>query len=242
MRRLLADALERPVYLKINQNSHNMISAKRDGTGPGIRVSLHFMFLKADKRALKALIQFLKNPTPRSRGIIRDYIADHDDLIGKGSKPTSSRRIKGTPVGKTYHLLERARHLNESCFDGQLEYRIIWGRNVRVNGRQRHVTLGTWNPRQKIIRIHPMLDSESVPLYYLDFVIFHEMTHIAVPSSQSSSGRAVHHSAEFYKIERSYPLYSMAMAWEKKWLPKLISAWNQGKPLSVKSNDFFPLS
>lgn len=239
LRRYLAESTGRPVSLKMNDNTHSMISARRDGTGPGLRVSLHRMFLDADEKVLKALARFIVSPTPTVRRVIREYINTNHERISQISVASAPRVIRGTARGRYYHLGERAQRLNQEHFDGALRFRIMWGKSIRAGRRQRHVTLGTWNDRQGIIRIHPMLDSPAVPGYFLDYIIYHEMTHIAVPASVCEAGRRHVHTPEFYAIERRYPLYDMAQAWEDRWLTKLISWWNGGQELPETANDFF---
>lgn len=239
LRRFLCESTGRFVRLRMNNNTHSVIRATRDGAGPGIRLSLHRMFLEADEPVLRALAQFIVAPTARERRIIREFIDMKQDLIAGPSPVRVRRPLKTRARGRVYNLEERARILNERHFGGRLKYRITWGRNIRAGRGQTHVTLGTWNDRQGIIRIHPMLDQECVPAYFVDYVIFHEMSHIAVPSRVDCGGRRQMHTPEFYAVERTYPLYALAMDWEKSLLPRLIRAWNGGPPLPPVSQEIF---
>lgn len=229
LRRYLAEATGRPVSLRMNSNTHSMVTARPDHPGPGIKVSLHRMFLEADEAVLRALALFIHKPTPEARQIIRDYIASNDKLIqASRAESTLPRRLTGSAKGKVYQLEERAIQLNEDYFQNRLEFRIIWGREIRTGRRQRNITLGTWNTHQRTIRIHPILDQEVVPNYFLDFIIFHEMCHNAVPSIRSESGRNHHHTRDFYLLERCYRYHAIAKQWETKSLGGLIRDWNRG--------------
>lgn len=242
LRRYLEESTGRPVVLRMNNNSHSLINARPDRPGRGIRVSIHRLFLTADDDVLEALARFIVSPTPSVRQTIREYINRNHHRIAQGNSAAAPpRKITGTARGRAHHLDQRARRLNEKYFRGQLEFRIIWGRATRGGRRQRHVTLGTWNDRQKLIRIHPMLDNERVPTYFLDYIIYHEMVHIAVPASVSESGRRHIHTEEFYRLERAFAHYTLAAAWEKKWFPRLLRAWNGGSELPPQASDFFPV-
>jgi len=237
LRRYLADATGRPVQLRINDNTHTMIHATRDGAGPGIRVSLNRMFLDAEREVIEVLPIFITKPTPRARHVIRAFINGAAASLAVARPP---RHARGTGRGRHYHLDERAQAINRTLFQGRLAYRIIWGKGVRAGNRQCHVTLGTWSVRQSVVRIHPMLDNPAVPAYFLDYIIYHEMAHIVVPATTGCTGRNQFHTDEFYRIERAYPQYEMAKAWERHWLPRLIRAWNGGAEMPARSNDCFP--
>lgn len=243
LRRYLAETTGRPISLRMNNNTHSLINARRDGAGPGIRVSLHRMFLQADEKVLKALARFVVSPTPEVRRTVREFINLNHEQIAVAPAPAPRRSATGSSRGRVYNLRHRANDLNHQFFNDGLRYRIIWGRNSRgARRRQRHVTLGTWNDRQGLIRIHPMLDHPNVPTYFLEYIIYHEMVHIVVPAEIGPSGRRHVHTPAFYKLERRYPHYHFAIAWEKKWLPSLIREWGGGAPLPARANDFFPTS
>ncbi|MBI1292663.1 hypothetical protein GC173_15720 [bacterium] len=235
LRRFLSEATGKPVDLKMNNNTHSLVSARP--TPFGIRVSLHRMFLEGEAPLFQALARFIHRPTPEARAAIREFIALRHERITEARAAGPSRAIRGTARGRRFNLEERAAIINRRHFGGALQYRIIWGRPLRAGRRQHHVTLGTWNLRQRIIRIHPMLDMPGVPSYMVDFVIYHEMCHIAVPSQASDTGRMHHHTPEFRALERRYPLFTRAMAWEKRWISPMIAAWNGGPPLPTSADD-----
>jgi len=234
LRRYLATALGRPVELRMNNNTHSMVNVTRAGVG--VRVSLHRMFLEADAGMMETLAKFIHNPTPEVRSKIRAFIARHHGMVAKAQHAAPPRSIRGTARGRRFNLEERARAINQRYFGGRLEYRIIWGRSIRAGRRQNHVTLGTWNVRQQVIRIHPMLDLPGVPCFMVDFVIYHEMCHIAVPSKFSDTGRAHHHGPEFRALEAKYPDFARAHEWEARWLSGLIRAWNGGAALPAAAD------
>jgi hypothetical protein len=66
-----------------------------------------------------------------------------------------------------------------------------------------------------VIKINPILDSDRVPRYFLEFVIYHEMLHADI-GIEDGSGRRELHSREFRKREKLFRHYEKASAWEKK--------------------------
>ncbi|MEO8377591.1 MAG: hypothetical protein ABI579_07960 [Candidatus Sumerlaeota bacterium] len=235
MRRYLAEATGKPIRLRMNTNLHSMISARRDGTGPGIFLSLNRIFLAADPAVIAALPGFITRPTADNRRIIRGFInSSSQNIIAVASAHPRRRRSEtGKTRGQHVNLQPRADDINVKYFNNSLEFRIIWGRGKMGERRQHTITFGTWNDRQRTIRIHPILDNPTVPLYFLDFVIYHEMLHIAIPTRVSTSGSAIHHGREFRERERMYDKYREAISWENRWLTPLLKQWAGGRPLPV---------
>ncbi len=232
LRRFLAEKTGRPVRLRINDNMRSMITARRDGAGPGLLLSVHRMFLDADPGTLDALARFATGPTPRVRARIRDYINRNlhrqDSVLYRPPRRTAA----GTPNGRHHELSGRAERLNSEHFGGTLDFRIAWSTTRRRFSGQTGATLGTWNLRQRLVRIHPMLDHPHVPERFLDFIVYHEMVHIAVPSQPGGGGRIYHHTPQFRALERLFPAYDWAREWEKQWIACLIADWNGERALS----------
>ena len=72
------------------------------------------------------------------------------------------------------------------------------------------------------MRIHPVLDREAVPSWYVRYILFHELLHAALPSEPRPRERCIHHGAEFRRRERGYTDYGRASRWEKENLSRLI--------------------
>ena len=66
------------------------------------------------------------------------------------------------------------------------------------------------------------LDRVEVPAFFVAYIVLHEMLHQAVPHSERSGGRREHHGAEFTRLERAWPDYQRAIAWEKENLGLLL--------------------
>jgi predicted SprT family Zn-dependent metalloprotease len=81
------------------------------------------------------------------------------------------------------------------------------------------------------VRIHPILDDAFVPRFFLEYVVYHELCHAALPSVVGADGRLRHHTAEFHALERQFPRYDEAVAWQTQNLDRLLRAWCRGKPV-----------
>ena len=75
-----------------------------------------------------------------------------------------------------------------------------------------------------LIRIHPVLDREDVPPYFLESVVYHEMLHHHLGGVPDRAGRTVYHSRAFRQAEARYLWHREALAWEKEHLPHLLRA------------------
>lgn len=214
----------RPISLRLNENFHNMVSASSGPRRGEIRASVHRMFLKAPPEVLDALGRFLVRPTKENRRVVREFISRNHHRIEE--RPAPRRMSPPEPQGQYYDLAHIAARLNERYFQGRLQFAISWGRRPKRRPRSlRHVTLGIWNVRQGLIRIHPILDSPSVPRVYLEYIIYHEMAHIAVPSRVDGRGRLLHHTPEFYAVEQNFKRYREALDWQNRNLDRLLSSW-----------------
>ncbi|MCB2156448.1 hypothetical protein KQI84_16355 [bacterium] len=227
---LLVRAAGRPITLRLNDNLHNMVSASNGPKRGEIRASVHRMFLRAPEEVIEALGRFIVRPTKESRRIVREYISRNHHRID--DTPVPRRTAPPMPRGVFYDLAPIAARLNRTYFDGKLKFAITWGRRPTKQPRSlRQITLGNWNVRQCLIRIHPILDSPTVPPFYLDYIIFHEMAHIAVPSRVDKQGRLLHHTPEFYAVERRFRRYREAIDWQNHNLDRLLSAWCRRRQL-----------
>jgi len=113
--------------------------------------------------------------------------------------------------GKHRDLDERFDRLNREYFQGQLRRpRLTWS----VGRSRRH--LGQYDETFDCIAMNRKLDSKWVPLYVLDYVLFHEMLHMVHPARIGKNGRRLVHTKEFKKAERRFKDYDRAIRWLEK--------------------------
>jgi len=121
-----------------------------------------------------------------------------------------ARRERGTkrllpPRGRCFDLQEIFTRLNQNFFDGELPAaRIGWSRQ-----RSRR-TLGNYDAAHQTITITRWFDGPKVPRDLVEYVVFHEMLHMKIPTERNGHRRVVH-SREFRKAEKQFPKYENAL-------------------------------
>jgi hypothetical protein len=167
------------------------------------------MFLQAETEVLDAIAGFISGEK-ESRLLIRDYITRHC--------PSPVRRRAVSPVmrprGAFHCLADIFSRLNRKYFDGRIGAGITWGRN-HCRKRPRRMTLGSYCSATNIIRISPLLDRRSVPSYFVEFIVYHEMLHADLPAAPEKGRRRLH-PKEFRFRERQFAAYEKAIAWERR--------------------------
>jgi hypothetical protein len=210
----LSGALGCPVRLSVTDNRSTMVSFRRRAGAIAIR--LHHMFLAAPPPVLEAVAQFVSRRSADAGRVLDDYVMSCNHRIRRD--PPARRNTAPRPRGRVYDLQAIFDRLNAEHFGGAIDARIGWGRDA--TGR-RSIRLGVYDHLTRCIRIHPALDRPEVPAFFVDFIVFHEMLHQAVPAKRGAARRS-HHSREFRRLERSFPLYQQAVAWERLNLPLLL--------------------
>ncbi len=209
----LEELVQGPISLKLNTNLSQVISVRYPADGSPPRVSVHRAFLEADDRVVAALAQYIRHPTTQCRCTLRQFI----DSLPDHHPQARARRITLRSRGRCYDLNRILGELNEQFFQGSLQVAITWGRNgTPQRRRRRHIQLGSYYRSQRLIRIHPLLDSPRIPEFFVRFVVYHEMLHALLDPPHDTSGRRRLHGPEFRRLERRFPQYAEAMAFERK--------------------------
>jgi len=131
-----------------------------------------------------------------------------ESVIEASNQARRSRGYKITtgPQGAVYDLSELYRNLNRRYFGGKLDQPILsWsaGKTRRVLGHHDHV--------HGAIIISSTLDSEAVPKFVVEYVLYHEMLHVKHPP-KVAGGRTVYHGAAFRREERQFEGFEEAVA------------------------------
>ncbi|MDB6172039.1 MAG: hypothetical protein JWL59_1350 [Chthoniobacteraceae bacterium] len=116
--------------------------------------------------------------------------------------------------GRFFDLRFLFNKLNARYFNNCLEnYSIVWGKKRRLRPRN-EIVFGSIQEEDRLIRIHPLLDRAFVPVWFLEYVIYHEMCHAVVPDEFDAQGRRIVHHERFYAEERKFHRFRRAKAWE----------------------------
>ena len=125
------------------------------------------------------------------------------------------------PIEEKDNLAAIYENLNRQYFNGDLNAEIQWGKDSKTPNR-RSFSFGSYDPKNKLVRIHPRLRQEFVPMAVLELTIYHEMCHQYHPPFKNNGKWRSHHE-KFRQKEREYVNYREAMAWEKaNWIKLLI--------------------
>jgi hypothetical protein len=198
--------------VKINNNFRTYLSVQRyNRRGSVLRLSLHKIFLSAPDNVLEALIAFIRGDR-EARKVIRDYVAlsrkglDYSSLVDKETLITK---------GKAFDLSEIFNELNARYFGGTVDASITYfGKDKRHKGRTH--TLGTYCSTRKLIKIHAMLDSATVPKHVIEYVVYHEMLHAVIPEIKGATGQVRVHHRVFKQQEKLFHQFAPAKQWLKK--------------------------
>ncbi len=141
------------------------------------------------------------------RQIYKKYV---EELQTKLPKP--KRRILQyyNPQGKYFSLAEVFDSLNDLYFSKELSIgNIGWSKNKSYS------RLGFFDKDRDLLVISRIFDSKKVPLQIIEFLVFHEMLHIYLPS-QMINGRRKIHTKKFRQLEQEFPEYKSIDQWIKK--------------------------
>lgn len=202
------------VLLSVHDNRSTMISFRREP--PLLRLRVHHLFLEAPPDIVQAIADYAGRGKRAAGQLLDDYIADKQGRI----RAEPRRAATLTTRGKCFDLADIFARLNTLYFQDTIRARIGWGRHA-AKRRRKSIRLGVYDHRSREIRVHPALDRPDVPLFFVEYIVFHEMLHQVFPSARDS-GRHVHHPKAFRDRERAFPRYPAAIAWEKEHLHSLL--------------------
>jgi len=138
------------------------------------------------------------------------------------SRLPMQRQLNLRHEGKHFDLRSIFERLNRKYFRGSLrDYKVVWGRR-RKHRPKDYFTFGTIQEEDRLIRINPWLDQPFVPLWFLQYVLYHEMLHSVVPDKIAANGRRRVHTDEFNRRERKFRGYRRARRWEEENLARFL--------------------
>jgi hypothetical protein len=147
-------------------------------------------------------------PSKEHERTYRQYASD--PLVLDASEAARRHRgykITTSPRGNTYDLEEIFEQLNARYFAGRLKRpQLSWSprRTRRILGHHDHV--------HSTIMISRTLDSPRIPRMVVEYVLYHEMLHVAHPPV-TAAGRTVYHSRQFRADERRFEKLEEALGW-----------------------------
>ena len=131
------------------------------------------------------------------------------------SKRARGRKVVTTAKGAVYDLDELFAKVNDQYFRGAIPKPVLtW------SAKKTYRILGHHDATHETVAISRSLDSHSVPRYVVEYVLFHEMLHIAHPTKHVN-GRRYNHTAAFKRDERKFQYFDEAEKWIERNVKKL---------------------
>jgi len=219
LERRLEAAFGGPVQLAVTDNLRRMVTHTQ--ARGRLRVRVHMMFLGVPERILDALVDYVVHGDREASQIIGEFI-DQNTYRIRASRPVPGPLRSRGEVHDLGDILQR---VNETYFGGTVtDVLITWGRRTKPSLEQRSsIKLGSYSTVERLIRVHPVLDKEWVPRYFLSYIVYHELLHHVIPEFRVA-GRSVLHPPEFTRRERAFRHHERAIAWEQKHIDRLLRA------------------
>ena len=198
------------LQLTVTNNRSSVMFVRHDRLGGSAQVRLHHMFLSASETVVRALATWIRSPRARKSGGILDlFIRENTHLL----RPAPLRPQPCRTRGLIHDLRIMYDELNARHFNNTVTAALTWGKQPTTQ-RRRSIRFGSYSPGEHIIRIHPLLDQEFVPAYFVRYIVFHEMLHAFLGIEDPETGRRRIHTGEFRRSEQAYPDYAIAFAWQ----------------------------
>lgn len=153
--------------------------------------------------------KLLRKKVPlQAEEIYRTFARSQDiQALALANKRQRGRKIVTTAKGEFYNLEEIFARLNKIYFKNHLPKPVLtW------SARKTFRRLGHHDTIHQTIVISKSLDSEKVPHFVVEFVVFHEMLHIFHPG-QKQNGRHYFHTPAFRRDEEKFEYFDEAENW-----------------------------
>ncbi len=210
LQRELESSSKKKLKVKINDNRSTMLSVKWEPDCT--KVSLHRMFLEAPRNIMEELACYLRRESKIISPSVKAFIEYNLQKLDYSHQLDVST-LKSQ--GNVYNLQRMYDNVNEEYFGSKLDLRITWfGKPFQRN--RSLVTFGLYHDPLRLIKIHRLLDSLSVPDYVVAFVIYHEMLHHVCPAYIDKKGMNRVHSREFKALEQKFHHFDLAQMWIKE--------------------------
>ncbi|MBI5816287.1 MAG: hypothetical protein HZB29_11835 [Nitrospinae bacterium] len=219
--RNLMERLGPPAKVTLTDNRRSLISARRVNGELDLRVSRSFAL--ANEAVIEALVRFVTGKARRLPACVKEYMDRRQSPKHVVKKALIGLKSKGI----CHDLAIVAGRVDSKYFSGSLNCRIAWGEppsRLARRARSGSIKLGSYDRDLDLIRIHPALDSDMVPGYFIEMVVYHELLHKKLGSGIGPGGRRTPHHPEFRRMEKLFGEYDAAMEWEKNNISKLLRA------------------
>ena len=206
LERKIAKLCKSPFQVRIHENKTTFLKVEKKA---GVFCfHLHRLFTEAPTPVLVAVVRFAHKNDPKAKATIQQMAHLYFSLNRIAPLPLPSN-------GKVYDLHQIYRRVKAKHFPDEEEIAIGWSEK-RPQGKFRSLTFGLYDRHHRQIRINPILDHKVVPLFFLEFLIYHEMLHAVCEPLTDDRGRTWVHTKEFRAKEKLHPYFQASKEWEKE--------------------------
>ncbi len=211
LRRTLAEQTGMRVELALTRNRVSMASVQFL-TESHARIRLHEHFALAPDDIMAALVGYLRSRQKRHWKRICAYARSIP--VSPPNRPATCHT-----KGRIYDLEALSVEINNTFFGGKLRFRVGWGRHSRP-AKRRSIRYGSCNIETRLIRIHPFLDQEHIPVDFVRYILYHEVLHLVFPP-EIRNGRRIDHPEIFRRWEQRFPAFQYHKELAKKLLREM---------------------
>ena len=127
--------------------------------------------------------------------------------LADAARRKRGRKVISSARGRVYDLDRIFRRINRLYFENALEKpTLTWSQ------RKTRRILGHHDSVHSTITISKSLDSNDVPDWFVDYIVYHEMLHIKHPA-KVINGRRYYHTSAFRSDERAFDYYDESIRW-----------------------------
>lgn len=202
----------RRVQVFLTNNRRRMVSARHCGQGL-VEVRLQRIFLDCGPEVLDELALMLSGGKTDRRAL-RRFIDERFHSESVMARPR--RQVAAERVESSHHdIVAYARELNAIYLNGRSTAKVVWGR--RSSRRSRHsIRFACYDPERNLVIMNRKLDNPSIPAYFVEYVLFHEMLHEVLGIGERENGRRDIHGSLFKLMESTFPDFEKAQQYEKE--------------------------
>ncbi len=200
------------IDLTINDNRSTMISVL-ERKRRYARVSIHRMFLNSTNEVIIALADLVKNKKSKEQSRVIRHFIDQSSPEYEYKEKLDPNKLDAH--GEFFDLNELHKQVNEQYFQSKLDLSITWFGNKNRRPKSQ-ICFGLYQQPLKLIKINRLLDQESTPSYFIEYIIYHEMLHDVYRPETSSKGSRRIHTQKFKEKEKDFLHYNQAKDWENQ--------------------------
>lgn len=190
-----------------------MVSAKNRADG-SVDVRLQRIFLEADDAVIDEIARLLcgkRSDKAALRRFIDTSFRDSSDSV----RPVRSPSVDADAQNYANHDIQAyADRLNALYLKGRSTAQVRWGRRS-TRRSTRSIRFACYDPERNVIIMNRKMDSDQIPDYFVEYVLFHEMLHEVLGIGNRPDGKRDIHGRLFKLMESTYPDFEKARRFEK---------------------------